>query len=91
MDGAQARLYFDVYRALVGAAFIQSRGKERSYEVGRAWSYYARPLVDELWAEDGNPIAEQTAHELLGWLQWLKNLENPEGYFRGLVAAKGFD
>jgi hypothetical protein len=88
IDGRQARIYFMVYRALVGAAFIQSTGGERSYSLLRAWSYYARPLTDLLWQDDSDPIAMETAHQLIGWLLWFKDLEDPEGYFRSIMARE---
>jgi len=89
MDGKQARIYFVVYKALVGAAFIQATGRERSYALLRAWSYYARPLTDLLWLEDSDPVAVEIAHQLIGWLIWLKDLDNPEGYFRSLIPKEG--
>ena len=88
MDGAQARLYFVTYKALVGAAFVQSKGGERSYALMRAWSYYARPLIDVLWGEDVNPIAMETAHQLIGWLLWFKDLENPEAFFSEIAERR---
>ncbi len=89
MDGKQARLYFMVYRALAGAAYIQSTGGERSYALIRAWNYYARPLIDLLWREDSDPMAVDTAHQLIGWLLWLKGLDNPEVFFRSIMVSEG--
>ena len=89
MDGQQARMYFTMYKALVGAAFIQSKGRERSYSLLRAWSYYARPLTDLLWQDDSDPVAVETAHQLIGWLLWFKDLKNPEVYFRGILVRDG--
>jgi hypothetical protein len=88
MDGQQARMYFLVYRALVGAAFVQSTGGERSYALLRAWSYYATPLTSLLWQEDADPIAVDTAHQLIGWLLWFRDLEDPEEYFRSMVKGR---
>ncbi len=86
MGGNQARMYFQVYKALVGSAFIMSKGRERSYALLRAWSYYARPLTDLLWAEDADPVAVDTAHQLVGWLLWFRDLEDPEAYFRSIMS-----
>ena len=86
MDGKQARLYFMVYTALVGSAFVQCKGGERSYALLRAWSYYARPLTDLLWLEDSDPVAVDTAHQLIGWLLWFRELDNPEAYFLNIMA-----
>ena len=85
MGGQQARMYFIVYKALVGAAFLQSTGRERSYSLLRAWSYYARPLTDLLWQDDSDPVAVETSHQLVGWLLWFSDLEDPEEYFRSLL------
>lgn len=89
MDGKQARLYLTVYQALVGAAFLQCRGGERSHALLRAWSYYARPLIDLLWQEDADPAAVESAHRMVGWLLWFRDLENPEAYFHSIVARDG--
>lgn len=89
MDGKQARLYLLVYKALVGAAFVQCEGGERSYALLRAWSYYARPLIDLIWQEDSDPVAVDTAHQLIGWLLWLKGLDNPEVFFRSIMVSEG--
>jgi hypothetical protein len=82
MEGGQARTYFELYKALVAAAYIQHDGRERSYALLRAWSYYASPLIDTFWYEDENPVAVETAHHLMGWLWWLKRLDEPEQHFR---------
>lgn len=84
MDGTQARLYLRVYQSLVGAAYIQSKGGERTYALLRAWSFYARPLVDVVWDEESDPIAVETAHQLFGWLIWLRGLPDPETFFRNI-------
>ena len=84
MDGSQARQYFIVYKALVGAAYIQASGMERAYSLSRAWSYYARPVIDTLWYPDSDPVAVETAHQLLGWLLWLHDVSDPELVFREL-------
>ena len=84
LDGPTARTYFMFYVALVGAAYIQSRGAERKHALKRAWSYYACPLVDCLWDDEPNPAAELVAHELMGWLWSLKALKDPEAAFREL-------
>jgi hypothetical protein len=89
MDGKQARMYFMVYKALVGSAFIQTTGRERSYALLRAWSYYARPLTDLLWLEDSDPVAVEIAHQLIGWLLWFQDLDNPEAYFRSIMQREG--
>jgi hypothetical protein len=81
MDGRQARLYFQVYQALVGAAYVQTSGGERSHALLRAWTYYARPLIDVLWYEDSDPVSVETAHQLIGWLLWLRGQQDPETFF----------
>jgi hypothetical protein len=88
MGDKQARMYFLVYRALVGAAFVQSTGGERSYALIRAWNYYARPLIDLLWHEDSDPVAVETANQLVGWLLWFRDLDHPEAYFRSIMARE---
>jgi hypothetical protein len=85
MNGKQARIYFQVYRALVGSAFVQSTGRERSYALLRAWAYYATPLTSLLWEEDADPLAVEIAHQLVGWLLWFRDLEDPEVYFRSMM------
>ena len=86
MEGAQARLYFRCYKVMVGHAyaFIHPCARERSTTLLRAWSDFACPLLDTLWVEDANPVAVQTAHDLIGWLQWLQELTNPEAFFRDI-------
>lgn len=82
MDGALARHFFIVYKGLVGAAYLRMHGRERSHALLRAWSYYARPVIDVLWYEDSHPVAVETAHHLIGWLLWLQRLSDPEAMFR---------
>ena len=82
MDGNQSVLYFELYKALVGAAYVQHQGRERSNALGRAWSSYARPLIDLLWDDDSDPKALQSARRLIGWLGWLGELSDPEAFFR---------
>ncbi len=84
MDGTQARLFLRIYQSLVGAAYIQTHGGERNHALLRAWSYYARPLVDVAWDEEADPIAVETAHQLFGWLIWLRGLPDPEAFFRNI-------
>ncbi len=85
MEGAQARTYFIAYKALVGASYLQATGAERRYSLMRAWSYYARPLVDVLWDEDADPVARDVAHQLVGWLIWFRDLHEPESFFRDIL------
>jgi hypothetical protein len=84
MDGQQAHIYFQWYKALVGAAYLLYRGGERSYALSRAWSYYAQPIIGTLWDEEAHPEAVATAHQLMGWLWWLRSLDDPEAFFKKL-------
>jgi hypothetical protein len=88
MEGAQARSYFICYKALVGASFVQATGAERAFALMRAWSYYARPLIDVLWDEEANPVAREVAHQLVGWLLWFQDLDDPENFFRDILARE---
>lgn len=88
MNAELAQTYFRFYRALVGAAYLLHQGNARTYALLRAWSYYARPVVDTLWEEDADPLAEETAHQLMGWLLWLKGLDDPEAFFRSLQSKR---
>lgn len=78
----EARVYLEIYEALVGAAYVLYTGEEQAQALLRAWRVYAVPLIDVFGEEEWDPRAYQAAQALIGFLSWLHDLEDPEAYFR---------
>lgn len=78
----EARVYLEIYEALVGAAYVLYSGEERAQALLRAWRLYAIPLIDVFGEEEWDARAYQAAQGLIGFLHWLHDLEDPEGFFR---------
>ena len=83
MDREQAHTYLRAYQAMVGSAYMMYEGRERARALLRAWTYYAQPLIDEIWREEYDLHTVTITRELIGWLWWLRDLYDPAAYFRG--------